>query len=80
MRYVVTATVTLARDEIWSSTRSLPTFLLDSNIQGIVSADHAARVALGLLRDCNPDAEVHVTAVAEDHSGTGSAQALPAAY
>ena len=31
--------------EGWSSSRQLPTFYLDPSVQGIISAEHAERVA-----------------------------------
>lgn len=46
----------------WRGVVSLPTFYLDPNVQGIVSAEHARDVALGLLRDANPDASFSVYA------------------
>lgn len=33
----------------WTSARQLPTFYLNGDVQGIVSADHACRVALDIV-------------------------------
>ena len=49
--------------KVWNTTIQVPTFFLDSNVQGIVSEDHAKRIAERMLRDVNPNAEVSVTAV-----------------
>jgi hypothetical protein len=57
--YAVTATVTTLTDG-WTSTRQVPTFYLDENVQGIVSEDHAARVAADIIGDRG---EVHICAV-----------------
>lgn len=46
--YAVTATATWthgARDNEWQATRQLPTFYLDSDTQGIVSEEHARKIA-----------------------------------
>lgn len=44
----ITATVSRKRDG-WQSTRQVPTFFLSGALQGIVSADHAARIALTVI-------------------------------
>lgn len=71
MYYIIGATVTRKRIDHrgteWTSTRQVPTFLLDGDIQGIMSLEQATRVAHGLLRDvAGDDAELHVTAMEAD--------------
>lgn len=45
----------------WTGTRQLPTFFLDSTVQGIVDAEHAEKIAHDILdRD---GATVHCCAV-----------------
>lgn len=68
MLFLVVATVTRTtkdkRGKAWESTRQVPTFLLDGNIQGILPGDgeHAARVARDLLLTvAGEGASVHVT-------------------
>lgn len=47
-----------------------PTFFLDGDVQGIVSADNAARIALRMGRELvSEDVAVWVTAWAADASG-----------
>jgi hypothetical protein len=47
----------------WTSTRNLPTFYLDPRTQGIVSEDHAARIAHRMLAETAGDnAEIHASA------------------
>ena len=46
--YAVTASVH-RNVEGWEQSHHLPTFYLDSNVQGIVSETHAARIARALL-------------------------------
>lgn len=63
MMWLVTATVTRTKDG-WTSTRQVPTFLLDGNIQGILPGDGegAGRVAFNLLATvAGEGAELHVT-------------------
>jgi hypothetical protein len=63
MMYAVTASVTRKVGK-WSSTTHSPTFFLDSNVQGIVSVNHAERIALRMVQDmAGPDAEVYVSVV-----------------
>jgi hypothetical protein len=53
--YIVTATV---------NGRQIPTFLLDPNIQGIVSEKHAEKIAMGILNPLNdPNLNVCLCAV-----------------
>lgn len=46
--YAITARVERERDG-WKSTRHLPTFYLHENVQGILNADAARKVAVDLL-------------------------------
>lgn len=46
--YTITAQVIVNRDG-WTSSRQVPTFLLDENIQGIYDPVHATRVAANVL-------------------------------
>lgn len=52
-QYRITATIerktTDKRWEEWTRTTSVPTFLLSADVQGIVSDDHACRIATDLL-------------------------------
>ena len=60
--YAIVATVTRTVDG-WTTTRNLPTFALFADWQGIVSKDHAERIALRMLTDTAGDgAEIHVHA------------------
>jgi hypothetical protein len=60
--YSITATVTRTVDG-WTSTHSLPTFYLHPSVQGIVSEDHAARIAHRMLSETAGDgAEIHASA------------------
>lgn len=59
--YAVTATITRARSG-WESTRQVPTFYLDSSVQGIVSEEHAAVIAREII-DPFDLFDVSVTAV-----------------
>lgn len=45
MLYAVSVIVTRRFPDGWTSAIDMPTFYLDSNVQGIVSADHAAEIA-----------------------------------
>lgn len=58
----------------YTSTRSLPTFYLDSTVQGIVSAAHAARIATEMLSDAaGPDARVTVAVSSETETAVHGA-------
>ena len=63
--YAVQATVETVRG-VWTGMKQIPTFYLDESVQGIVSEEHAQRVALDILRSAVP-ADIamtfHVTAV-----------------
>lgn len=65
--YAVTANMTTEADG-WTSTRHLPTFYLCANAQGIVSEEHAERIARDILDPFarQNDAALHLTAVAID--------------
>jgi hypothetical protein len=57
-------TVRVVREGDWgTSTRHLPTFYLHENVQGIVSADHACRIAVAMFDDVlAPDDDAQVIA------------------
>ena len=61
MQYLISASVSRTVDG-WTSTHSLPTFLLDDRVQGIVSADHAERIARRMLVDVSNGADIVVSA------------------
>ena len=63
--YQLTVTVETTSADGWTGARQLPTFYLDSDVQGIVSADHAERIARRMLTDVNPDATFHITTTPE---------------
>jgi hypothetical protein len=45
VKYVVQASVSKVNEDGWASVRHLPTFYLDSNVQGIIGSEHAKRIA-----------------------------------
>ena len=49
----------------WTSAHQVPTFYLHENVQGIINAEHAARVAREVIDPLNlfEDDDVHITAV-----------------
>lgn len=55
MLYQINATRTITGlkrrndDSSWTTTNQIPTFYLDSNIQGIVDSEHAERIARDVL-------------------------------
>lgn len=60
-RYAITATA--SREGDWgTSTRQIPTFYLDGNVQGITSEEHAQRIAMEII-DPFDACQVIVTAV-----------------
>jgi len=65
MLYQIQAQAVVTRDGA-ETVVQLPTFLLDSDIQGIVSADHAKRVANSMIVSLVGPAEVFVSAVERD--------------
>jgi len=48
-RYAIVATLQRVNDEGYETHSFSPTFYLDSDTQGITSADHAGRVALDIF-------------------------------
>ena len=48
MLYSITATITRTTPE-GTTTKGIPTFCLNSNVQGIVDAEHAEKIALDIL-------------------------------
>lgn len=66
--YTITAQVIITRDG-WTSSRQVPTFLLDENIQGITDPVHATRVAADVLAQSavgSTGIELSVSAAATD--------------
>ena len=64
-RYAVTVNVRHARTDGWASEFQLPTFYLDSNVQGIVSEEHAAGIARTVVDNMHVDGATYsITAVA----------------
>jgi hypothetical protein len=67
--YAITATVETvsisSTSGEWHGTRQVPTFFLDEDVQGIVSADHAARIAADVIDPLRqiPRERIHVHAV-----------------
>lgn len=62
--WAVSANVERTRDG-WSGSIQIPTFFLDPRVQGILTADHAERVAREMLTLlAGEDAVVHVTVAA----------------
>lgn len=45
----------------WRRNVQLPTFYLDADVQGIVSAQHAETIAREMIQSVNPDAEAFVS-------------------
>jgi hypothetical protein len=61
--YAVQATVETKRGE-WSGMKQIPTFYLDSNVQGIISEEHACRIAADILGAGTEFATFHISASA----------------
>lgn len=67
--WAITATVTYYSfvAEGWQTTRQVPTFYLNENVQGIISEEHAKRIARAIVNPFdNPDITVSITAVKEE--------------
>lgn len=58
----------ITRDGAYEGSRSVPTFYLDSRVQGIVSEEHAASVAAGVVNPLGIIAadDLHISAVPVD--------------
>jgi len=52
MLYGIVATVT-TKSKGWMNSRRLPTFYLDSAVQGILSKDHAKQIATEIVNPTN---------------------------
>lgn len=63
--YAVTGTITNTTADEWMTTRQVPTFYLDEAVQGIVSAEHAERIARSII-DPFGVFDVHVGALQVD--------------
>ena len=64
-RYAVTVNVRHNRTDGWASEFQLPTFYLDSNVQGIVSEEHAEKIARTIVDNMHvTGATYNITAVA----------------
>lgn len=69
MLYTVVAQVVHTSTDGWRRGVGVPTFLLDSNMQGIVHVEHAAQIAYDLLRTvAGDDAEIFFGIAGEDGS------------
>jgi hypothetical protein len=64
-RYIVQAQITQTRDG-WRRSFGLPTFLLDGNIQGIISEAHAEQIARNLIISIDPNAKISLSVVGEE--------------
>lgn len=51
--WAITATIDYVSGE-WRGSKQVPTFFLDERVQGIVSRDHAKRIAAEILSTANP--------------------------
>ena len=51
--YAITTRVSRTIDG-WTSTKHSPTFYLHSAVQGIISEEHAERIAIDMVRDMLP--------------------------
>lgn len=72
MLYAITANI--AREENgWSSSRQVPTFYLDENVQGILSIAHAVQVARDIIDPYN-EHSVSVCAVRVHAEGNETSQ------
>jgi hypothetical protein len=80
--YVITATVETTHISStsgeWHGTRHVPTFYLNEEIQGIVSADHAARIAADVIDPLGqiPRERIHVHAVRLLPGNAGTRESL----
>ena len=59
--WTIQATGTLQNGK-WKQQITIPTFHLDRDLLGIVSKEHAEKIALHMLTGINPQAEFHVFA------------------
>ena len=70
MQYAIGATVTVRHGD-WTSVRQVPTFFIDSSVQGSQTVEDAARVAMSVLTTMIPTVnsgveQIVVTAVRPD--------------
>lgn len=65
--YAIHAQV-LTHDGDYAGSKAVPTFYLDSRVQGIITEEHAARVAAGIVNPLGliPAADLRVSAFAVD--------------
>lgn len=70
MLYAITATITKLTKN-GTITKQIPMFYLDSNVQGIVSAEHAEKIAATIINPFNDtyNYETHIYAQEVDHVG-----------
>jgi len=61
--YSITANVNKVNEEGWNVNRQIPTFYLDSDVQGITDAGHACGIARSIL---DPWAEYTVNVYAQN--------------
>lgn len=53
--YAIQATISFRTANGWDVSRQVPTFYLHKNVQGIVSEDHARRIAEDVITAALPD-------------------------
>ena len=58
--YAVTVSVTRTLSDGYRRTRYSPTFFLHESVQGIVSKDHAERIAVHMFAEAMPDEDTAV--------------------
>jgi hypothetical protein len=64
--YAIVATMVKVSEEFpYVSVRQIPTFYLDESVQGIVSEDHAARIARTILDPWGASTEREISISAE---------------
>lgn len=62
--WLIHGTVTTKSNDDYSTSRGFPTFYLHPEVQGIVSAEHAVKIATGILNPTNtPNVIPNISAV-----------------
>lgn len=64
MLYAIQAQVVWTNKKGWKTSRQIPTFFLDSDIQGIVNAEHAEEIAVKML-EYTKEFKAHVVVIPE---------------
>lgn len=66
MLYLISANV-IHHDGTWQISSQVPTFLLNSHVQGIVDASHAERIARDVINPLKLEGiEIHMTVIEID--------------